>query len=41
MGFFPANPSKRFSDDLLKIEISGPEYENMCAVDLPGLSHGK
>ena len=26
-----------FSDNILKLELSGPEYENFSVVDLPGL----
>ena len=28
---------KSFSDDVLKIELSGPDYEHFSVVDLPGL----
>lgn len=31
--------SKRFANDVLKIEISGPEERHLSFVDLPGLYH--
>lgn len=34
-----ANPNKRFSDDVLKIELSGPEHRHLSVVDVPGLFH--
>lgn len=33
--------SKSFSDDVLKIELSGPDYEHFSVVDLPGLFRSK
>ncbi|KAL6233526.1 hypothetical protein BDW75DRAFT_241925 [Aspergillus navahoensis] len=30
---------KRFSDDILKIELSGPEHNHLSVVDVPGLYH--
>ncbi|KFZ20766.1 hypothetical protein V502_02988, partial [Pseudogymnoascus sp. VKM F-4520 (FW-2644)] len=30
---------KRFSDDILKIELSGPHHTNLSVVDVPGLFH--
>ncbi|OAL51515.1 hypothetical protein IQ07DRAFT_507390 [Pyrenochaeta sp. DS3sAY3a] len=30
---------KRFSDDILKIEISGPDHHHLGLVDVPGLFH--
>ncbi|OJD21879.1 hypothetical protein ACJ73_06779 [Blastomyces percursus] len=30
---------KRFSDDILKIELSGPEHRHLSVVDVPGLFH--
>ncbi|KAF7122572.1 hypothetical protein CNMCM5793_000597 [Aspergillus hiratsukae] len=33
------NLDKRFSDDILRIEISGPQHRNLSVVDLPGLFH--
>jgi hypothetical protein len=35
------NLSKRFSDDILRIEISGPDQHNLSVVDVPGLFHSK
>jgi len=35
------NLSKRFSDDVLKIEISGPAHHHLSVVDVPGLFHSK
>lgn len=32
---------KRFSDDILKIEISGPDHHHLSVVDVPGLFHSK
>ena len=32
---------KRFSDDVLKIELSGPEHHHLSVVDVPGLFHSK
>ncbi len=39
MGLLQPESDKRFSDDILSIEISGPDYQNICVVDLPGLSN--
>ncbi|KAL4796324.1 P-loop containing nucleoside triphosphate hydrolase protein [Aspergillus venezuelensis] len=33
------NINKRFSDDILKIELSGPEHNHLSVVDVPGLFH--
>lgn len=33
------NLDKRFSDDVLKIELSGPEHRHLSVVDVPGLFH--
>jgi len=30
---------KRFSDDILKIELSGPQHHHLSVVDVPGLFH--
>ncbi|KAI8935610.1 hypothetical protein NX059_008173 [Plenodomus lindquistii] len=30
---------KRFSDDILKIELSGPDHHHLSVVDVPGLFH--
>lgn len=30
---------KRFSDDILKIELSDPEHSHLSVVDVPGLFH--
>lgn len=30
---------KRFSEDVLKIEISGPDQYHLSVVDVPGLFH--
>lgn len=35
------NLSKRFSDDVLSIELSGPEHRHLSVVDVPGLFHSK
>ncbi len=35
------NLEKRFSDDVLKIELSGPEHNHLSVVDVPGLFHSK
>lgn len=35
------NLDKRFSDDILKIELSGPEQRHLSVVDVPGLFHSK
>lgn len=36
-GEIPDMALKSFSDDVLKIELSGPDYEHFSVVDLPGL----
>lgn len=33
------NLTKRFSDDILRIEISGPDQHNLSVVNVPGLFH--
>jgi hypothetical protein len=33
--------TKRFSDDILRIELSGPEHHHLSVVDVPGLYHSK
>ncbi|RLM00109.1 hypothetical protein CFD26_107993 [Aspergillus turcosus] len=33
------NLDKRFSDDILRIEIFGPQHRNLSVVDVPGLFH--
>ncbi|KAL4962935.1 dynamin family protein [Aspergillus stella-maris] len=33
------NIDKRFSDDILKIELSGPGHNHLSVVDVPGLFH--
>ncbi|KAL4814658.1 P-loop containing nucleoside triphosphate hydrolase protein [Aspergillus spinulosporus] len=33
------NIDKRFADDILKIELSGPEHHHLSVVDSPGLFH--
>jgi hypothetical protein len=35
------NLEKRFSDDILRIEISGPDEHHLSVVDVPGLFHSK
>jgi hypothetical protein len=35
------NLSKRFSDDVLKIELSGPQHHHLSVVDIPGLFHSR
>jgi hypothetical protein len=35
------NLEKRFSDDILKIELSGPDHQHLSVVDVPGLFHSK
>ena len=35
------NLEKRFSDDILKIELSGPLHTNLSVVDVPGLFHSR
>ena len=35
------NCSKRFANDVLKIEISGPEEPLLSFIDIPGLFHSK
>ena len=32
-------PSKRFSDDIVQIELSGPTQQHLSVVDVPGLFH--
>ena len=32
---------KRFSDDILKIELCGPQHRHLSVVDVPGLFHSK
>lgn len=32
---------QRFSEDVLKIELSGPDYHHLSVVDVPGLFHSK
>jgi hypothetical protein len=32
---------KRFSDDILKIELSGPDHHHLSVVDVPGLFHSE
>ena len=33
--------TKRFSDDILKIELTGPEQSHLSVVDVPGLFHSE
>ncbi|RHZ48745.1 uncharacterized protein CDV56_100061, partial [Aspergillus thermomutatus] len=33
------NLEKRFSDDILRIELSGPKQRHLSVVDVPGLFH--
>lgn len=33
------NVDKRFSNDVLKIEISGPQQSHLSFLDTPGLFH--
>ncbi|KAF4547379.1 Dynamin central region-containing protein 1 [Elsinoe fawcettii] len=33
--------SRRFSNDILRIELSGPEQQHLSVVDVPGLFHSK
>ena len=33
--------TKRFSNDVLKIEIAGPQQDHLSFVDIPGLFHSK
>ncbi|KFA81327.1 hypothetical protein S40288_08302 [Stachybotrys chartarum IBT 40288] len=33
------NSAKRFSDDILRIEVSGPDQHHLSVVDVPGLFH--
>lgn len=35
------NLEKRFSDDILKIELSGPQHNHLSVVDVPGLFHSQ
>ena len=32
---------KRFSDDILRIELSGPDHRHLSVVDIPGLFHSE
>lgn len=32
---------KRFSNDVLKVEISGPKQDHLSFVDIPGLFHSE
>ena len=32
---------KRFSNDVLKVEISGPQQDHLSFVDIPGLFHSE
>ena len=34
-------PEKRFADDVLRVEVSGPDQLNLTVVDVPGLFHCK
>lgn len=38
-GFFELE--KRFSDDILKIELSHPDHHRLSVVDVPGLFRSK
>jgi hypothetical protein len=33
--------TKRFSDDVLRIELFGPEHHHLSVVDVPGLFHSE
>lgn len=33
--------AKRFSDDVLRVEITGPQQDHLSFVDIPGLFHSK
>lgn len=35
------NLNKRVSDDVLSIELDGPEHQHLSVVDVPGLFHSK
>jgi hypothetical protein len=35
------NLEKRFSDDILKIELCGPQHHHLSVVDVPGLFHSE
>lgn len=32
---------KQFSDDILKIELLGPQHQHLSVFDVPGLFHSK
>lgn len=34
-------PGSSFSEDVLKIELSGPDHEHFSVVDLPGIFRSK
>ena len=29
--------NRTFSDDVLKVELSGPDYDNLSIIDIPGI----
>lgn len=35
------NLDKRFADDILRIELSGPTHSHLSVVDVPGLFHSR
>jgi GTPase SAR1 family protein len=35
------NVEKRFSDDILKTELTGPDHHHLSVVDVPGLFHSE
>ena len=37
----PENLTKRFSDNILRIELYGPKHHHLSVVDVPGLFHNK
>ncbi|KAL2821233.1 P-loop containing nucleoside triphosphate hydrolase protein [Aspergillus granulosus] len=41
MGIYGHIPGKAFSDDSLRIEVSGPDRPHLTIVDLPGLIHSE
>jgi GTPase SAR1 family protein len=41
MGIYGHIPGKAFSDDTLRIEVSGPDRPHLTIVDLPGLIHSE
>ncbi|KAL2816575.1 P-loop containing nucleoside triphosphate hydrolase protein [Aspergillus cavernicola] len=41
MGIYAHVPGKAFSDDTLRIEVSGPDRPHLTIVDLPGLIHSE